>query len=169
MDHEDYQRAAEHWQVKDRNNVNMPEDALHRSIETYILQNNTCALATGTGDFIRCTPIEYAYHEGAFWMFSEGGEKFIGLEKNKHVCLAIYDKYDGFGSLKGMQVMGTAEMIEPFSKEYEEAAEFKNIPLTALKQLPEPMNLIKVVPAEIDFLNSDFKKDGYASRQKMVF
>lgn len=169
MDHEDYQRAAEHWQVKDRNNVNIPEDALHRSIETYILQNNTCALATGTGDFIRCTPIEYAYHEGAFWMFSEGGEKFIGLEKNKHVCLAIYDKYDGFGSLKGMQVMGTAEMIEPFSKEYEEAAEFKNIPLTALKQLPEPMNLIKVVPAEIDFLNSDFKKDGYASRQKMVF
>jgi nitroimidazol reductase NimA-like FMN-containing flavoprotein (pyridoxamine 5'-phosphate oxidase superfamily) len=169
MDHEDYQRAAEHWQVKDRNNVNMPEDALHRSIETYILQNNTCALATGTGDFIRCTPIEYTYHEGAFWMFSEGGEKFIGLEKNKHVCLAIYDKYDGFGSLKGMQVMGTAEMIEPFSKEYEEAAEFKNIPLTALKQLPEPMNLIKVVPAEIDFLNSDFKKDGYASRQKMVF
>ena len=102
-------------------------------------------------------------------MFSEGGEKFIGLEKNENVCLAIYDKYDGFGSLKGMQVMGTAEMIEPFSKEYEEAAEFKNIPLTALKQLPEPMNLIKVVPAEIDFLNSDFKKDGYASRQKMVF
>ena len=41
MDHEDYRRAAEHWKVKDRNNVNMPEDVLHRSMENYILQNNT--------------------------------------------------------------------------------------------------------------------------------
>lgn len=30
-------------------------------------------------------------------MFSEGGEKFIGLEKNANVSLAIFDKYDGFG------------------------------------------------------------------------
>lgn len=44
---------------------------------------------------MRCTPIEYSYHDGRFWMFSEGGEKFIGLEKNENVCLAIYDKYDG--------------------------------------------------------------------------
>ncbi len=26
-----------------------------------------------------------------FWMFSEGGQKFIGLEKNENVCLAIYE------------------------------------------------------------------------------
>ena len=23
---------------------------------------------------------EYSYHDGKFWMFSEGGEKFIGIE-----------------------------------------------------------------------------------------
>ena len=39
-------------------------------------------------------------------MFSEGGRKFIGLEKNSHVCLAIYDKYDGFGNLRSLQVTG---------------------------------------------------------------
>ena len=55
-------------------------------------------------------------YDGKFWMFSEGGRKFIGLEKNSHVCLAIYDKYDGFGNLRSLQVTGIAAMVEPFSE-----------------------------------------------------
>lgn len=169
MNHEAYQKAAEHWKVKDQTNVVMPGKALLKAAETYILANNTCALATGSGDFVRCTPIEYSYYDSAFWMFSEGGQKFKALENNSNVCLAIYDKYDGFGNLKGMQVSGRAEIVEPFSKEYVETAEYKKIPLSALKQLPEPMHLIKVTPLTIDFLNSDFKKEGYASRQQIQF
>lgn len=52
---------------------------------------------------MRCTPIEYSYHDEKFRMFSEVGEKFTGLEKNDNVCLAIYDKYDGFGNFKSIQ------------------------------------------------------------------
>lgn len=168
MNHEDYVKAAEHWKIKDAESMSAPQEHLIEAAREYILKNNTCALATGTGDFIRCTPIEYSYYKDAFWMFSEGGEKFIALEQNKHVCIAIYDKYDGFGNLKGMQVSGTAELIEPFSPEYIEAAESKKIPLQALKQLPEPMNLIKVTPERIQFLNSDFKKEGYRARQELI-
>ncbi len=169
MTHEDYERAANHWKVKDTDNVRMREEDLLKAVESYILGNNTCALATGTGDFVRCTPIEYAYREGAFWMFSEGGEKFIALEQNKNVCLAIYDKYDGFGKIKGMQVTGVVEMIEPFSTEYIKAAQFKKITIEVLKKLTEPLNLIKVIPNRIDFLNSDFKKEGFANRQAIIF
>ena len=104
-------------------------------------------------------------HDGKFWMFSEGGRKFIGLEKNSHVCLAIYDKYDGFGNLRSLQVTGIAAMVEPFSEEYNTHAAFKKIPLDALKKLPSPMNLICVTPTRIDALFSDFKKDGYSVRQ----
>lgn len=118
---------------------------------------------------MRCTPIEYTYHHGAFWLFSEGGEKFSALEKNKNVCLAIFDKYEGFGKLKGMQVSGVAELVKPFSDEYNAAAEFRKIPLDALKKMPHTMNLIKVQPKKIEFLNSDFKKDGADSRQKLEF
>lgn len=168
MTQKDYERAARHWVVKDAENVKLERNLLIQEVEKYIVENNTCALATGTGEFVRCTPIEYSYHEGAFWMFSEGGEKFIGLEKNKNVCLAIYDKYDGFGKLKGMQVSGIAEVIEPFSEEYCKAAEYKKIPMKVLEKLPEPMNLIKIMPHCIDFLNSEFKKTGTSSRQKLV-
>ena len=114
MNHEEYRQAAEYWDVLDADARHMPEDEIKQAVEAYLAANNTCALATGTGSFIRCTPIEYTYLEGVFYMFTEGGHKFIGLESNKQACLAIYDNYGGFGSLKGMQVSGYVDLIEPF-------------------------------------------------------
>lgn len=166
MTHEEYESAADYWNRQQQ--TVMPKEELKKAVYAYIAENNTCALATGTGDFVRCTPIEYSFHDDKFWMFSEGGEKFIGLEKNKNVCLAIYDKYEGFGKLKSLQIMGTAELIEPFSELYTSHAEYKNIPIAALKKLDHPMNLICVTPVKIEALFSDFKKDGYTSRQTFV-
>lgn len=167
MTHEQFEKAAQYWNNKEQ--VVAPEEMLKQRVYEYINANNTCALATGTGDYVRCTPIEYSFHDDKFWMFSEGGEKFIGLEKNKNVCLAIYDKYDGFGKLKSLQVMGKAEIIEPFSDIYNAHAEYKKIPIAALKKLESPMNLICVTPIKIEVLFSDLKNDGYSSRQTLKF
>ena len=117
---------------------------------------------------MRCTPLEYTYHDDCFWIFSEGGEKFYALEKNKNVCLVIFDKYEGFGKLKGMQVTGLTSIVEPFSQEYVQAADFRKIPLKALEKMLHPMNLIKIKPKKIEFVNSDFKKDGADSRQTLI-
>ena len=167
MTHEQFENAAHYWDKKEQ--AAMPQEALKKAVYAYIAQNNTCALATGTGDYVRCTPIEYSFHDDKFWMFSEGGKKFIGLEKNPHVCLAIYDKYDGFGTLRSVQVMGTAELVEPFSETYNAHVAYKKIPLAALKKLDPPMNLICVTPTEIQALFSDFKKEGFSSRQTLSF
>lgn len=169
MNHKEFQEASEYWKMKDAESEKMNRLELLCMIEDYILSNNTCVLATGSGSFVRCTPIEYSYRDGSFWIFSEGGQKFVALENNHNVCLAIYDKYEGFEKLKGMQITGTAEMIEPFSEVYIKMAEYKKIPVVALKNLPHQMNLIRIVPLRIDFLNSEFKKKGYASRQFIEF
>lgn len=165
MTHEEYVKAAEYWKNKEQ--IKMPKEQLQQAVTAYIDANNTCALATGTGDYVRCTPIEYSFHDGKFWMFSEGGEKFIGLEKNENVCLAIFDKYDRFHNLKSLQIMGKAEMIEPFSDTYKAHAEYKKIPIAALEKLNPPMNLICVTPVKIEALFSEFKKEGYDSRQTL--
>ncbi|MCI2056448.1 MAG: pyridoxamine 5'-phosphate oxidase family protein [Oscillibacter sp.] len=167
MTHEEFQSAAEHWSKKDALGVKMEADALKAAVEAFFADNNTCALATACGDFVRCTPIEYTWHDGAFWMFSEGGLKFFALEHNQNVCLAIYDRYDGFGSLHSAQVTGRAEMVEPFSAEYVRAAEFRKIPLAALKALPSPMHLIKITPIHIDYLCSALKEQGLNVRQTL--
>lgn len=165
MTHEQYEKASQYWNNKEQ--VVMPRDELKHFVTDYIAENNVCALATGTGNYVRCTPIEYSFHDDKFWMFSEGGEKFIGLEKNNNVCLAIYDRYKGFGNLKSLQIMGKAEMIEPFSEVYKAHAEYKKIPIDVLKKLDSPMNLICVTPVKIEVLFSDFKKSGYSSRQTL--
>ncbi len=167
MTQEEFKEAAQYWNRKEQ--TAMPKEALQQAMEDYINANNTCALATGTGDYVRCTPIEYSYHDGKFWIFSEGGEKFIGLEKNANVCLAIFDKYDGFGKLKSIQVMGKAEIVEPFSGIYCAHAAYKKIPIAALQKLETPMNLICVTPVKAEVLCSGFKEEGYSSRQTYLF
>ena len=168
MTKEEYRSAARYWEDKDADSVKLEPWKLRAMVEEYVKTNNTCALATGTGDYVRCTPIEYSWHDGYFWMFSEGGKKFIGLAENPHVCLAIYDRYEGFGNLHGMQVMGLAELVEPFSEAYNAHAAWKKIPLDALRRLSSPMYLIRVRPVRVDCLFSDFKELGCAPRQTLV-
>lgn len=165
----DFKEAQTYWKEKEATSAKMDAATVQKKMTEYINANNTCALATGADGFIRNTPIEYSYHDGCFWMFSEGGEKFVGLEKNPNVCIAVFDKYTGFGNLKGLQMMGAASIVEPFSEEYNTHAAVKKIPLAALQKMNPPMNLIKVQPVSADFLNSDFKKDGFDSRQHIEF
>lgn len=163
----DYERAAGFWLEKDAGAKRMGRDALKSEAEKYILSHNTCALAAASGGFVRCTPMEYTYRDGSFWLFSEGGLKFRALSGCSSVCLAVFDSYAGFGALSGMQITGRAEMVEPWSREYLEAMAAKSIPESALRALEHPMYLIKVVPSGIDFLNSDFKKLGFDPRQHL--
>lgn len=163
----DYRKAASYWLEKDAQTARMDRDTLLAEIEKFIMAHNTCAMATGCGDFVRCTPIEYNYKGRSFWLFSEGGMKFRALEGNKNVCLAIYDGYTGFGQLGGMQIAGTAELVEPWTDEYMDLLAFRKIPAENLKKLPITMNLIKVTPTRIDFLCSEFKKSGFDSRQHL--
>ena len=164
-----YDEASEYWTSREQNDKKHPE--AEKSLLNFITAHHICALATGSGDFVRCTPIEYNWVDQAFWLFSEGGLKFRALKDNKNVCLAIYDevKGSGFGQLHSVQISGTAEIIKPFSDDYIKLLEYKHIPEAAILKMQTPIHLIRIVPAEADYLNSDFKKDGYDSRQHILF
>ena len=163
----DFDMAAAVWVEKDKDSVHMEGAALEDKIDEFIKAHNTCALAVASGDFVRCTPIEYNYVEGSFYLFSEGGLKFKALKDNKNVAFAIYEPYGGFHQLKSLQVMGVASMVEPFTDEYLKIMEYKKIPVEAMKKLPMPMNLIKIVPKSYDLLDSDLKKEGFGNRQHL--
>lgn len=165
----DYQKAANYWIEKDKNSKHMEREALLSHIEDFLKEHNTCALATGFGDFVRCTPIEYHYIQGAFYIFSEGGQKFLALSKNKNVSLAVFDHYEGFGKLGGLQVMGVAEILKPFGEEYNKFLDYKKLSKEAMKKLPTPIHLIKIVPKEMDYLNAKLKNLGYDARQHIKF
>jgi uncharacterized protein YhbP (UPF0306 family) len=165
MNQKDFEKASQFWTDKDKTSKKMERSDILRAADDFLKTHNTCALATGSGTFVRCTPIEYTYTDGVFYMFSEGGLKFRALAENSRVCMAVFDQYVSMGSLKGIQITGTASMVEPFSPEYLKILAVKKIPVQALKQIDYTMNLIKIVPSRIDMLNSDFKKNGFDSRQ----
>ena len=163
----DYDKAAQVWIEKDKKYASMDAEAIRARIDVFVKAHNTCALAVASGEFVRCTPMEYNYVDGCFYFFSEGGLKFKALKDNKHVAIAIYEGYGGFNQLKSLQVMGVASMIEPFCDEYLKVVEHRRLPLEAIKSMPEPMNLIKVVPSSYDLLDSDLKEEEFGNRQHL--
>lgn len=163
----DYDKAASYWTEKDKNAVKMEPEVLKKKIEEVIGRHNTCALATAAGAFVRCTPIEYHYQAGCFYLFSEGGLKFRALKENPHVCLAIFAPYSGFAQLEGLQVTGLAELVESWSQEYRKLLAVCGISEGAMKKLAEPMHLIRIRPAVMDLLCSELKQEGYSPRQQL--
>ena len=111
-----FEQAARFWDRKDADSEKMDPAKLREETDKFLLSHKVCALATGTGDMIRCTPLEYTWHDGALWIFSEGGLKFHALKENRNVCLAVFEPSYEFGRLESLQVTGTAEVVDPMSE-----------------------------------------------------
>ena len=169
MTPEEFDQAAVYWTDKEDTERLMPAGELAAAIDTFLSAHNTCALATGSGVFVRCTPLEYAWRADAIWIFSEGGLKFRGLKGNDKVSVAVFEPYDGFGKLASAQVTGTAELIDASDPSFAEAAAAKGIPDAALEKVADRLHLIKIVPSRIDLLCSDLKDRGYDARQHLEY
>lgn len=168
MTHEDYLRAMNFWESKP-GRKEAPREVIEAVFREYAKSEKACVLATGNGDYVRATPVHYVFHNGFFYIHTEGGMKFKSLEHNKNVSLAIYDTKGDLGHLKSVQIMGKAEFIDIDTDEYAEICKVRNISVDTIKKLPYPMYLIKVIPTEVIMLDSDFKNQGYDIRQKIQY
>lgn len=165
MTESEYTQAVTFWSRKDAAEQKMEPAEIRSRVDEFLSSHNVLALAAGGASFLRCTPLEYSWQDGALWIFTEGGLKFRALRENAHVAAAVFDADGSFGSLASIQLEGEAEIVRPFSDEYVRAAAFRQIPLESLKKLPEPMWLLKIVPTEMTFLNSAFRREGFCSRE----
>lgn len=156
-------------ELRDKGINVLPDEKLLTEIEKFIKSHNTCALATGYDDKIRCTPIEYFYLKGIFYIISEGGEKFANIALNKNVALSIFDPYSGMNNLGGMQISGKAVVIEEGSEEYKNIFEYKGISSNKITERRFSLNLIKIIPEKVEFLSSIFKSKGYPTKQIFLF
>ncbi|MBQ4505636.1 MAG: pyridoxamine 5'-phosphate oxidase family protein [Firmicutes bacterium] len=161
----DFKRFQNFWIEQQKTAVHMEPDKARAHIEDFIKRHNTCGFATGYGDFIRCTPIEYTYMDGAFWFVSEGGSKFIGLEKNRNVSLAIFEYYGDARDSHGLQVTGKAEFYSNTSDEFKKLLAFKGIPYDMLKAAKVEVAVVRVVPSRFEMYDTDFVKMGCDVRQ----
>ena len=165
MTPEEYDRAARYWTSRDAVGTRLPrEDALAR-IDAFLSTHTTCALATGNGTFVRCTPLEYAWHDGRIWILSEGGLKFRGLAHNAHVCLAVFDPYTTMGQTHGLQVTGTADIVGEDDPHYARELAGKGLTVERLHRMGARLHLLRITPQSYDLLDSDLRGEGVDARQ----
>lgn len=149
--------------------ADMPQDVLTDEVDQILLSHNTCSLCTGFGNTLRATPIEYTYYNRCLYFLSEGGEKFANLYVNPLVSISIYEEYTGFQNLEGVQIEGSAKMIELFTNEYMEVLTKRGLNASKIQSLPVNLHMFKVKPERIQVLKSEFKKSGYDAKQVLNY
>ncbi len=159
----DYEVAASFWTEKDKTAKKMEPRELHIEIVEFLKAHHTCALATHSEDGVRCTPLSYTVHGGYIDIFSEGGEKFSHLAKNKNVSLTVFDPYEGPGTAKSVQIQGVATVLGPDDENY--AKVLTEIGMGKLLERNDTLYLIRVKSNEIVYLNGSLRERGYYIRQ----
>lgn len=142
-----------------------PDELLKNHIEAFLKEHNMCTLCTGSMDMIIGTPIEYMYEAGNIYIITEGGRKFINILKNDKVSAAVYNEYEGFAKLKGLQLKGKVEIISIDNPEYDRILEMKKLQPENVKNLNMIMNILRIKLERADFLCSEIKTKGYDAKQ----
>ena len=144
----------------------MDPDELTSIIDDYIEAHTTLALATAGKGNVRCTPLEYIYHDGVFYIVTEGGLKFRSLLSNDDISAAIFEPYDGsMDHISGLQFSGKAVIVERGSDEYWEVLGQKHVTREACENLPVELFIVRIIPLRYEFLSSKFNEDGYDAKQ----
>jgi flavodoxin len=151
--------------IKERHGNIREESLVKRHMEDFLSSHNTCVLATGSGSRVRATPIEYLYIDGFIYMLSEGGEKFANILVNPNVSIGICDPYRNMTELGGMQISGTAVIVEVGSEEYKLVLKERNLDFEKISSMPMALNMLKIGISKIEFLWLGYSKLGCDVRQ----
>ena len=106
----------------------LSEEELRKTIVSFLGENCICTLATCSNNVPRSTPVRYRSKDLTIYILAEGGMKIKNMRENPVVSVSIYGDYSGFQSVKGLQMWGKAEIINPEDGEsYLEANRIVNL------------------------------------------
>jgi uncharacterized pyridoxamine 5'-phosphate oxidase family protein len=149
-----------------------PKD-LEKLIIQFLKKQNMCVLATCGDNVPRATPVEYHSKGTTIYFVGEPGTKLDNMKKNPNVSIGVFLPYTGWDSAKGAQISGKAKIVSrENSTEFKEGLEAYQWEKTAkelgLKAFPETgVELVKVEPKTVEFIDMSLKKLGYSPRQTL--
>jgi general stress protein 26 len=143
---------------------------LKKRIINFLERTNMCVLATCSNDVPRATPIEYHSEGLTIYFVGEPGTKLSNIAENPKVSIGVFLPYEGWDSAKGAQITGHAKIIPR-----DNVAEFKRglkaykweraAKEIGIKEFPKTVELIRVDPEKIEFIDTSLKKIGFSARQ----
>jgi menaquinone-dependent protoporphyrinogen IX oxidase/uncharacterized protein YhbP (UPF0306 family) len=147
----------------------MAEEEIKTAIEDYLRAHHICVLATGHGDQVRATTVDYLFNSGKIYIYSEGGEKFAHLLRNPAAAIAVYTEYTSMEDIAGLQIAGAAEILRPGAAGHAEALALRGIDPERLRAANIDINVIRITPERAEFLNAAFKRQGHGIKQTLRY
>ena len=138
----------------------LTQDELKKKIAEFLADNKICTLATCLNNIPRSTPLRYRSKDLTIYVLTEGGMKVKNIRENPSVSVSLYGDYSGFQSVKGLQIWGKAEIIEPKEGDkYRKARETINVEeredlkKMGIKDIRPDMKIIKIETERARYLN----------------
>ena len=149
----------------------LPRDELTARIEHFLATHWMGVLCTVGNHGPIGSPVEY-YAEGTavYILPQPGSPKLKAMRRDPRVCFAIHGENSGWASVRGAQLFGKAELIEPGTAEHEHAMSIYRWESSAV-QLGKPLDrapqvaLAKLDPDRIVYTEHWLRKDGFGPRQ----
>jgi nitroimidazol reductase NimA-like FMN-containing flavoprotein (pyridoxamine 5'-phosphate oxidase superfamily) len=159
--------------IRKRITKEMPPDALKKHIVEFLKTQNMCVLATCISNSPRATPIEYYSKGMTLYMIAEEGKKLENIRANPQVSIGIFAPYNGWMSVRGVQITGMARIVSRKEKaEYNDWLSVYKWQRSAqelgIKTLPENVKAIRVDVLKVELTDISLKENGYAARQVLV-
>jgi len=179
--------ATQAWLYKDylmwkANEGIMAKDKLKERIVKIIggkKQKKTFILATSLNNKPLATTLDYSLNPDKMVLYSfseKGTTKLNHIKNNPYVSLGWHKEFTDFASTLCMQFMGTAELFEGTTKEFDEGlsiyyfeygAEAQKIPVEQMKQMMKKgMIMTRITVDQITITDSTLKNEGFRTRQR---
>jgi hypothetical protein len=130
-----------------------------------------CVIATCSDNIPRASTVEFFPMGTTLYILTEGGKKIENIKRNPHVSVAIHAEFTGWSDVKGLQITGTAEIGERGSSIFNEgvrAYKRRRGSQSPVLSLPDFMNVIKVKPAKLEYLDATLAGKGYEVRHTLL-
>ncbi|UCG72111.1 MAG: pyridoxamine 5'-phosphate oxidase family protein [Chromatiales bacterium] len=149
----------------------LPRAELSERIEHLLATHWMGVLSTvGKGGPIG-SPVEYYADAKTIYILPQpGSPKLQALQQDPRVCFSIYAENSGWASVRGAQLFGNAQLLDPGTSEHVHAMTIYRWQSSALqlgKPLDEPpqMQLLKIDPERVVYTEQWLRKGGFGPRQ----
>lgn len=142
------------------NKKQLSPDELKKRVIAFLEENVICTLATCSNNMPLSTTLRYRSRWLTIYILAEGGMKIKNIMENPRVSVSLYGPYSGFESVKGLQLWGTASIIEPDEgTSYREAVTTvdlegrEDLKKLGIEKMQHNMKAIKIVVERARYLN----------------
>lgn len=155
--------------ISEELNKKLPRKSLENLIKEFLIDECMCVIATSSEDIPRASSVEFFPIGTTIYIMTEGGKKMDNIRKNPRVSIAVHAQFTGWENVRGVQIDGIAEIGRKGSRIFEEGAQaYQKRRRLDSKDLPDFINVIKVTPQVMEYIDTTLGDKGFANRQKLV-